>query len=169
MADNIDNNDNDENCINEDELHRVIEIDKDTLKTLIIEWLSLDDQIKAYNEVVKDKKEEKKQYESQILELMNALQQNTILTDKGNIERNVKESKGSITPELIKATLTDILKCSQTADTYTNHIMEKRISKENISLKRVMVDKKKVIPKTAKAKNYNKKNNKENENDDYDL
>ena len=33
---------------------KICQIDKNTLKTLIVEWLSLDDQIKSYNEVVKD-------------------------------------------------------------------------------------------------------------------
>jgi hypothetical protein len=111
-------------------------VDKSVLKTLILEWLALDDNIKSYRDTIKDMTEEKKQYESQILDLMNTLKQETILTDKGNITRNVKTSKGSLTPELIKTTLTDILKCSETADTYTNHILEKRVPKESINLKR---------------------------------
>lgn len=56
---------------------------------------------------------------------MNLLEQDTIITDKGNISRNIRVSKGSLTPELIKTTLTDILKCSETADIYTNQIVEK--------------------------------------------
>lgn len=111
-------------------------VDKSVLKTLILEWLALDDNIKSYRDTIKDMTEEKKQYESQILDLMNTLKQETILTDKGNITRNVKTSKGSLTPELIKTTLTDILKCSETADTYTNQILEKRVPKESINLKR---------------------------------
>ena len=67
---------------------------------------------------------------------MGALKQEVIITDKGNITRNIKESKGPLTPELIKATLTNILKCSVTADSYTNHIIDKRPLKESISLKR---------------------------------
>lgn len=126
--------------------NKVIKIDKNILKTLIIEWLALDDQIKTYKEFIKDKTDEKKQYEEQILELMKVLNQEIILTDKGNITRNVKESKSPLTPELIKNTLTDLLKCSNTADTYTNNIMEKRTKKETISLKRKDIrDKKKKV------------------------
>jgi len=123
--------------------NKVIKIDKNILKTLIIEWLALDDQIKTYKEFIKDKTDEKKQYEEQILELMKVLNQEIILTDKGNITRNVKESKSPLTPELIKNTLTDLLKCSNTADTYTNNIMEKRTKKETISLKRKDIQEKK--------------------------
>lgn len=122
---------------------KIIKIDKNMLKTLIIEWLALDDQIKTYKEYIKDKGDEKKQYEEQILELMKLLDQEIILTDKGNITRNIKESKSPLTPELIKNTLTDILKCATTADTYTNNIMEKRTKKEIITLKRKEITEKK--------------------------
>jgi len=121
-----------------------IKIDKKVLKTLIIEWLALDDQIKAYKDHIKDKSDEKKQYEEQILQLMKVLNQEIILTDKGNIIRNVKESKSPLTPELIKNTLTDLLKCSTTADTYTTNILDKRTKKETVALKRKDIrDKKK--------------------------
>jgi len=127
---------------------KIIKIDKNMLKTLIIEWLALDDQIKTYKEFIKDKTDEKKQYEEQILELMKVLNQEIILTDKGNITRNVKESKSPLTPELIKNTLTDLLKCSNTADTYTNNIMDKRTKKETVSLRR-----KDITEKKKKVKN----------------
>jgi hypothetical protein len=127
---------------------KIVKIDKNTLKTLIIEWLALDDQIKTYKEYIKDKSDEKKQYEDQILELMKVLNQEIILTDKGNITRNIKESKSPLTPELIKNTLTDLLKCPTTADTYTNNIMDKRTKKETVSLKRKdITEKKKKINK----------------------
>ena len=123
---------------------KIIKIDKTVLKTLIIEWLALDDQIKVYRDFIKDKNEEKKQYEEQILDLMKVLDQEIILTDKGNITRNVKESKGQLTPELIKSTLTDLLKCGSTAELYTNNILDKRLKKEIISLKRKEIKEKKL-------------------------
>ena len=123
---------------------KIIKIDKNVLKTLIIEWLALDDQIKVYRDFIKDKNEEKKQYEDQILDLMKILDQEIILTDKGNITRNVKESKGQLTPELIKSTLTDLLKCGSTAELYTNNILDKRLKKEIISLKRKEIKEKKL-------------------------
>lgn len=44
---------------NKEQAKVVYKIDKNTLKTLIIEWLSLDDQIKKYKEAIKDMGEEK--------------------------------------------------------------------------------------------------------------
>ena len=152
---------------NSNQPKKVCTIDKNLLKELIVEWLALDDQIKTYRDAMKDMADEKKQFEAQILEVMGALEQETIITDKGNISRNVKESKAPLTPELIKATLSEILKCTQTADTYTNQIMEKRTIKETVSLKRATTEKKQKGKKnnnpnqTAKKKQSRKKNNQE--------
>lgn len=121
---------------------KICQIDKNLLKELIVEWLALDDQIKTYRDTIKDMTDEKKQFEAQILEVMGTLEQETIITDKGNISRNVKESKSPLTPDLIKSALAEILKCTQTADTYTNQIMEKRTTKETVSLKRATTEKK---------------------------
>jgi hypothetical protein len=127
----------------QEESKKVCIIDKNVLKTLIIEWLALDDEIKEYRNVIKDMTDEKKQYEDQILELMKALEQEIIITDKGNLTRNVKESKGPLTPELIKTTLSEILKCHQTAHAYTSQIMDKRQVKEKVNLKRKDINTKK--------------------------
>jgi hypothetical protein len=154
----------------DDEPKIICQIDKNTLKTLIIEWLSLDDQIKSYNDIIKDLKEEKKQFESQILDVMGALNQEIILTDKGNLTKTIKESKEALTPDLIKSTLTEILKCTETADTYTNQIMEKRKVKETINLKRKDVNAKQSKPKQPKQpKQFNRgKKNNNNDNNDND-
>ena len=128
---------------------KIITIDKNALKTLIIEWLTLDDTIKVYKEKIKDITEEKKQFESQILDLMNELKQDVIITDKGNLTRNVTEKKGAITPELIKSTLSELLKCQETADVYTCTILDKRVIKESVALKRKDINDK---PKVKKEK-----------------
>ncbi len=132
----------------------VIKVDKRMLKTVIIEWLALDDQIKTYRDTIKEMSEEKKQYEGKILDLMNALKQDTVITDKGNLTLNKKEMKGPITPELIKATLADLLHCGETASVYTEKIISNRPVKENISLKRVNPDKE----KKKRAPNSKQKN-----------
>ena len=126
---------------NEEEV-KIIKINNDNLKTLIIEWLALDEQIKSYKDTIKEMNDEKKQYETKILELMNTLNQDTIITDKGNIMKNKRESKGALTQDIIKSTLSNILKCPETADTYTNLIFENRPIKEIINLKRKIFQKK---------------------------
>ncbi len=152
---------NDKNDKPNEQPQKIIKVDKEILKTLIIEWLSLDDQIKMIRDAAKEKTEEKKQYESQILELMNMLNQEIILTDKGNITKNVRASKGPLTPELIKTTLTDILKSPETAETYTNHILEKRTTKETVALKRKEFETKQKTKNDKKAPLIKKKINKQ--------
>jgi len=140
---------------------KIVQIDRDTLRALIVEWLALDDQLKSYRDTMKDMTEEKKQYETQILELMTTMNQNSILTDKGNILKNEKESKTPLTPEHIKATLSELLKCPQTADTYTTQIMDKRQVKKVCNLKREDPNKKNRKDKGKKEKTHRKKKNEE--------
>jgi hypothetical protein len=129
-----------------------IRVDRDMVRTLITEWLALDDQIKFCKETIKDKGDEKKQYEDKILELMDVLHQDVIITKKGNISKNVKQSKSPLTSDLIKATLFDILKDQGTAEEYTNRIIERRTMKENVSLKREKFEVKKKVPEDKKKK-----------------
>ena len=139
---NIENDINSNLNLNNENESRIVTIDKNNLKTLIIEWLALDDQIKSYRNIIKDMTDEKKQYESKILELMDTLNQNMIITDKGNITKNKRESKGALTQDIIKSTLSNLLKCQETADSYTNIIYDKRPIKEIINLKRKNFSKK---------------------------
>ena len=121
----------------------IITINRDKLKLLIVEWMALDEEIKNHKNIIKDMNDEKKQYETKILELMNILKEDTIITDKGNIIKSKRESKGSLTEDIIKSTLSEILKCQETAFNYTNILMEKRPIKEIINLKRKNFNKKK--------------------------
>lgn len=115
---------------------KVIKINKDNLRTSIIEWLSLDEDIKHHRKIIKDLSDEKKQYENKILELMNNLNEETIKTDKCNIIKNKKQSKGILTQDIIKSTLTTLLKSEDIADEYTQILFEKRPIKEIVNLKR---------------------------------
>lgn len=114
----------------------IIKINKDNLKLSIVEWLKLDEEIKQHRNIIKDFIDEKKQYENKIIELMNILNEDSIITDKCNIIKNKKQSKGVLTQDIIKSTLTTLLNSEETADRYTNIIYEKRPFKETINLKR---------------------------------
>lgn len=124
-----------------------IEINKTDLKILIIEWLALDEQIKKHKNVIKELSDEKKQFEEKILNIMNLLEEDVIITEKGNIKKVKKEIKASITPNLIENTLKDILKSDETAKNYTNSIMDKREIKSIFNLKHLDIVKKKNIIK----------------------
>lgn len=118
-----------------------VKVYEDKLKTIIIEWFALDDCITSLRNAIKDKQNEKKQFEQKLLELMEILKRERIITNKGNIIKNIKSHKGPITPELIKTTLTDILGNKDTAELYTNHIIEKRPTKESTTITKEKVRK----------------------------
>lgn len=119
----------------------------ENLKILILSWIAKDEEIKEINENLKEMKDDKKQFENYILEYLeknNSIKNNTVITTKkGNIIKNVKDSKSAITPDLIQKTLTEILNDKDKAFIYTNEISNKRAVKQNINLKRIIEKKKK--------------------------
>jgi len=108
-------------------------------KDMILTWLALDEKIKEINEELKEYKDEKKQFESYILEYMEKQKDDVIVTNKGAITRNVKESKSAITPEIIQETLTKILNNKDTAYVCTTEILSKRTIKQSTNLKRQVI------------------------------
>lgn len=105
-------------------------------KDMILTWLALDEKIKEINEELKEYKDEKKQFESYILEYMEKQKDDVIVTNKGAITRNVRESKSAITPEIIQETLTKILNNKDTAYVCTTEILSRRTVKQSTNLKR---------------------------------
>jgi len=108
-------------------------------KDMILTWLALDEKIKEINEELKEYKDEKKQFESYILEYMEKQKDDVIVTNKGAITRNVKESKSAITPEIIQETLTKILNNKDTAYVCTTEILSRRTIKQSTNLKRQVI------------------------------
>ncbi len=132
------------------------EIDED-FKDMIFSWVALDEKIKEINNDLKDIKDEKKQFENYILEYMEKQRDDVIMTNKGAITRNVKDSKSAITPEIIQETLSKILKDKDTAYVCTNEILSRRTIKQSSNLKRQKI-------KTNNNKIKKNKNNEKNNN-----
>ena len=130
----------------------ITEINED-FKDMILSWLALDEKIKEINNELKEFKDEKKQFESYILEYMEKQKDDVIMTNKGAITRNIKESKSAITPEIIQETLTKILNNKDTAYVCTNEIMSRRTIKQSTNLKRQTIK----PQKNNKQKNLIKK------------
>lgn len=84
---------------------------------------------------LKDLKDEKKQFENYIIDNMKNIKENIILTNKGSIIRNTRESKTSITSDLIQNTLSKILRDESKASLLTSEIESKRPLKQLTSLK----------------------------------
>ena len=134
----IKSNKNNESKKTDIDMTNTISIDEidPNLKDMILSWMALDDKISQLNLKIKEIKDEKKQFENYILELMTQAKENVITTNKGVIYKNTKESKGQITQDIIQDTLVKILKDNDTAFICTNEIMTKRPIKKNINLKK---------------------------------
>ena len=108
---------------------------REDLKEIILNWIALEEKINELNIEIKDLKDEKKQFENYIIDNMRNIKENIILTNRGNIIRNTRENKTSITSELIQATLSKILRDESKASLLTSEIESKRPLKQSITLK----------------------------------
>ena len=89
----IKSNKNNESKKTDIDMTNTISIDEidPNLKDMILSWMALDDKISQLNLKIKEIKDEKKQFENYILELMTQAKENVITTNKGVIYKNTKE------------------------------------------------------------------------------
>lgn len=104
-------------------------------------WVKLDDEIREYNDKVKDLKNERKDYEEYILEFMDKNNENVINITGGKIRKNKSQTKTPLKEESIKTALFEITKDNERSTQMTKYIMEKRPSVERVNLKRTRLRK----------------------------
>ena len=107
------------------------------LKEMIINWLSLDDKIKEISTAVKDLNNEKKQFESYILDYMTKLNKPIIDTTSGKLIKDEKKTKKGLKEDIVTSALTEITGDKVKAAEFTKFIFDKRPEVENIKLKRM--------------------------------
>ena len=111
------------------------ELNNQNLKNIVIKWMELEEEISEIVKNLKDKKDEKKQFEEYILDnLDNNIK--GIITSKYTIMANTLNSKKSISEDLIKSTLDNILKNPEQAHIITEQIASKREIKSSKTLKK---------------------------------
>lgn len=111
------------------------ELNNQNLKNIVIKWMELEEEISEIVKNLKDKKDEKKQFEEYILDnLDNNIK--GITTSKYTIMANTLNSKKSISEDLIKSTLDNILKNPEQAHIITEQIASKREIKSSKTLKK---------------------------------
>ena len=115
----------------------------DDLKEMIVNWLSLDDKIKEISVAVKDLNNEKKQFESYILDYMTKLNRPAIDTTSGKLVKNDTKTKKALKEDMVITALTEIIGDKLKAAEFTKIIFDKRPEVENTRLKRMNLQKKK--------------------------
>jgi len=104
-------------------------------------WVKLDDEIRDYNDKVKELKNERKEYEEYILEYMDKINENVINITGGKIRRNKSQTKTPLKEESIKTAIYEITKDNTKSEQMTKYIMENRPSVERVNLKRTRLRK----------------------------
>lgn len=104
-------------------------------------WVKLDDEIRNYNDKIKDLKNERKEYEEYILEYMDKINENVINITGGKIRKNKSNTKTPLKEESIKTALYEITKDNEKSAQMTKYIMENRPSVERVNLKRTRLRK----------------------------
>ena len=114
-------------------------------------WVKLDDEIREYNDKIKELKKEKKEYETFVLEYMEKIGEKSINITGGKLRQNKSKTKTALKQEVIQGALYELTKDSAKSLQMTKYIMDKRPTVERVNLKRTRNRKKK------KKKNINNK------------
>ena len=99
-------------------------------------WVTIDDEIRKKTAEIKELKNERKEFETFILEYMGKINENVISISDGKLRRNKSNTKGGLKQETIQSALLDITQDTSKAMEMTKYIMENRPTTERINLKR---------------------------------
>lgn len=121
----------------------------DDLKEMILNWLTLDDKAKEVSLSLKDINNEKKQFESYILDYMTKLNKPAIDTTSGKLIKDEKKTKKALKEDIVIGALTEITGDKHKATEFTKIIFDKRPEVENIKLKRMKLPGKEKKTKTV--------------------
>ena len=99
-------------------------------------WVKIDDEIRKKNQEIKDLKDERKEFETFILEYMDKINESVINISDGKLRRNKSASKGALKQDSIQHALLDITQDSAKAMQMTKYIMDSRPVLERVNLKR---------------------------------
>lgn len=99
-------------------------------------WVTIDDEIRKKTAEIKELKNERKEFETFILEYMGKINENVISISDGKLRRNKSNTKGGLKQETIQSALLDITQDTSKAMEMTKYIMENRPTTERVNLKR---------------------------------
>lgn len=110
---------------------------------MVKSWVRLDDEIRTYQDKIKELKKEKKEYEVFVLEYMEKIGEKSIDITGGKLRQNKSQTKVGLKQDVIQSALYELTKDSNKSVQMTKYIMDKRPTVERINLKRTRLRKKK--------------------------
>lgn len=103
---------------------------------IVKNWVKIDDEIREKNNQIKELKDEKKEYETFILEFMQNNHENVINISDGKLRVNKSTSKAALKQESIQSSLFDLTRDPNKALQMTKYILDNRPLAERVNLKR---------------------------------
>ena len=102
----------------------------------VLKWVSLDDTLRELRAKVKEITTEKKQYEENVLNFLETVEEKSIEIKDGKLSRSISKTKSPLKKDLILKSLIEITNDPNKASTMTDHILNNRQIVERINLKR---------------------------------
>lgn len=118
----------------------------------VVKFVKLDDLIRKKQEELSELKKQKKPCEEYILKYLDKTDLNTIEITDGKLRKNKSETKKSLSQDIIKETLTELLKDPIKVDEALKKMEDKRPLNVHTNLKRTGKREKKVAKKAPKKK-----------------
>tara|TARA_E500000178_G_C16606589_1_gene567104 strand:+ start:170 stop:580 length:411 start_codon:yes stop_codon:yes gene_type:complete len=115
------------------------EIKKDIteeFKEVVINYVKTDDDIRKKMAEIKELKDEKKEYETFILEYMDKINENVINISDGKLRMNKSKTKAPLKEENIQSAIFSITNNEEQSLQLTKHIFQNRPLTERVNLKR---------------------------------
>ena len=126
---------NDESKVDEDEEMKQ-ELITEEFVEIVKNWVKIDDEIRQKNNEIKELKDEKKEYETFILEFMQNNNENVINISDGKLRVNKSTTKSGLKQESIQNSLFDLTRDPNKALQMTKYILDNRPISERVNLKR---------------------------------
>lgn len=118
----------------EDVQHKVT----NKFKNDVLRWISIDDRIREHRKAVKDLNAEKKEFETEILQYLTEVEEESVMIKDGFLKKQVTKSKAPLKKENIHTALAEITGDNNKALMLTEHILKSRKETEKVSLRRTI-------------------------------
>jgi hypothetical protein len=99
-------------------------------------WVAIDDKIRKLNEEIKTLKNEKKEYETDILQGFDKMDENVVAISDGKLKKNVSKAQTPLKKDIIHKSIFEFLKDEKKTLDILEHMNSSRPTVERINLKR---------------------------------
>ena len=127
-----------ENIIQEDMSQQEFQFYKDNLKDNVKEYLDIDDQIKALNKAIVERRKQKSKLSADILTMMNKFEIDNMNTKNGRLIYSVSNTSKPLSKKNLVDGLKIYFKNEDTAKSVSQIVLDSRPTVEKITLKRTI-------------------------------